>query len=339
MGCPLWRSVFLFERLCRVLLVNLCSSYDVGENEGEAPFSDVLLYQEVIVMIVTSWRKWRAVWCFVMLGVALGISPGQADLRVDLLNVGEGNAALVRFRNEPPLLIDVGNPRSYHPLRAHLLRHRVEKIHAVIITHPHMDHMGSLIPLLSHYEVPRIFDNGQSVAASDNDFYRWYAEEIRARPEYRVLERGDVVPYGDGEVRVLHPNRLVSDWNTNSLVLLLQYRGFRMLFMGDANFASEQVMLSAPHVAQELRADVLLVGHHGAADASSTDFLKKVQANFSVVSIDSDNVRGYPDQETVQRLRATSRTLLFAYDHHYIRIWVGADGRYEVIPVGKESSP
>ncbi|MCK4618260.1 hypothetical protein KAT45_05070 [Candidatus Aerophobetes bacterium] len=52
-----------------------------------------------------------------------------------------------------------------------------------------------------------------------------------------------------------------------------------------------------------LRADLLKVGHHGAEDATSQEFLEAVSAGIAVISVDKDNFWGYPSARVLERLK------------------------------------
>ena len=81
-----------------------------------------------------------------------------------------------------------------------------------------------------------------------------------------------------------------------------------LLLMSDAGNRVEAALLAAK---VDLRAEVLQVGHHGAADASSPAFLRAVSPRLAVISVNKDNIRGYPAPETLDLLsRLGIRTML-----------------------------
>ena len=74
-----------------------------------------------------------------------------------------------------------------------------------------------------------------------------------------------------------------------------------MLFMGDAGRETE-VRLLASH--QDLKADVLKVGHHGSAYSSSDAFVRAVQPGYAVVSVGRHNLFGHPETSTMRELQS-----------------------------------
>jgi competence protein ComEC len=87
--------------------------------------------------------------------------------------------------------------------------------------------------------------------------------------------------------------------NENSLVVLVEYRTLRALFMGDAGFQSEARLLAE---GVDLHADVLKVGHHGSAYSSSTVFIEAVHPRIAIVSVGRHNLFGHPAPSTLETL-------------------------------------
>ena len=53
-----------------------------------------------------------------------------------------------------------------------------------------------------------------------------------------------------------------------------------------------------------------MAGHHGSKSASTLPFLKKVKPEVVVISVNANNLRGYPHEESLERLRSISNLLL-----------------------------
>ena len=100
---------------------------------------------------------------------------------------------------------------------------------------------------------------------------------------------------------------LTGDRNENSMVLLLQYGEFRMLFTGDLEGTAEQRLAASE---EDLSADVLKVGHHGSRNASSEEFLAQVSPQIAVISCGENNSYGHPAPETVERLQSAGCRIL-----------------------------
>ncbi|GAH47753.1 unnamed protein product, partial [marine sediment metagenome] len=90
-----------------------------------------------------------------------------------------------------------------------------------------------------------------------------------------------------------------SDFNAFSLVIVVSHGSFSCLLTGDLTAPGERELLKR---GVSLKADVLKVGHHGAKDATTKEFLEAVSPRMAVVSVDEANVWGYPSEEVLERL-------------------------------------
>lgn len=123
----------------------------------------------------------------------------------------------------------------------------------------------------------------------------------------RVAQCGSRWSSGDGvSLDVLSPCGALladgkNDVNENSVVTMLAYRRFRMLFTGDAGFQTEQRLLAR---GADLHADVLKTGHHGSAYATSPDFVAAVQPAVALVSVGRHNLFGHPAARALAALTA-----------------------------------
>lgn len=229
---------------------------------------------------------------------ASGILP-----RVHFLDVGEGAATWIEVGDGRNVLVDTGNVITGARVLTTLQEAGVKRLETIIITHPHADHMGGIFHLLPAMEIGRILDNGQPISALPPcDIYRWYVEAVRSRADYGVLKKGDRLQWGPVQIEVLWPPSPTSgNWNSNALVIRLKIQGKSILLMSDVGHSVENQLLAEKI---DLKAEGMQVGHHGAPDASSERFLRAVAPKWAVISVNSNNVRGYPSKDVLKRLRA-----------------------------------
>jgi len=249
-----------------------------------------------------------------LLPTPYSLASSYSPSRVHFIVVGEGAATWIEVGDGRHILVDTGNVITGARLLTMLQGAGVERLEAVIITHPHPDHMGGIFHLLPFLKVDRVLDNGQAIAALPScDIYRWYVEAVRSRANYGVLSKGDRLQYGPVNIEVLWPPAPASgNWNSNALVIRLNIENTRILLMSDAGHHVEAALLKEEI---DLKAEVLQVGHHGARDASSEKFLKAVAPERAVISVNSDNVRGYPSKDVLERLHATGTDVLLTSDN------------------------
>jgi len=186
----------------------------------------------------------------------------------------------------------------------------VKKLDILIITHPHLDHAGGVFHILQQIKANALYDNGQELDNdSDYDIYRWYSSIYR-NGNYRALKAGDSIPMGKVVINILWPYRFTSDWNENTLVLKIIYGETSFILMGDANTGIEKSLLKN---STGLKANLLKIGHHGAKDASSEEFIKAVSPEYAVISADKDNAKGDPDSDVTERLKNNGVKIFSTY--------------------------
>ncbi|GBD99467.1 comEC family competence protein [bacterium BMS3Abin07] len=258
--------------------------------------------------------KMRKIAIGILLFLALLRADAYGDiLRVFFLNAGEGDAIYIETPDRQRILIDAGNLITGYRVTMSLKSRGVNTIDALIITHPHPDHMGGVFYVVQEFDVKSHYDNGQSLSVRcDGDLYRWYADLFR-RESYKALSAGDVLHFGKVIIRILSPERLGSNWNENSLVIKIIYGKISFLLMGDATRVIENILLNKSSSMNGLKSDVLKVGHHGAGDATSEKFLRVVSPEYAIVSVNKGNIRGYPSAEVLKRINDNGIRVFLTY--------------------------
>lgn len=223
---------------------------------------------------------------------------------ITFIDVGEGDASLIQSGGES-LLIDTGNLISGNSVLTSLKALGVAKVDRIILTHPHPDHMGGVFQVAQQIPFHSIHDNGENLDSPPDDAIRWYRDFVQKHERYIPISQGDSFILGKGHFKILWPPRALpgSDWNTNSLVILSDFKGYRVLFMGDGNLATESSLIRS---GVDIKANLLKVGHHGAEDASSEAFIKRVAPQVSILSVNDRNIREYPSSRVLKRLKKYS---------------------------------
>ncbi len=217
------------------------------------------------------------------------VSAGKADA---ILLGGDGWAALV----------DAGYARSRGKILAAMRQMGVTRLDAVFLTHTDRDHAEGL----------------QWLAESEIEVGAWYASAMfmgikekkhpavqaaRARNQEVVwLRAGDSVPLENAVFSVLAPSEPASDKdNNNSLVMMLESAGGRVLLAGDMELPEEEILLGS---GADLSCDVLKTANHGDDDANSEAFLRAAAPEIAVFSTSSAEKPGTPNPATVAALES-----------------------------------
>ena len=241
----------------------------------------------------------------------------DGDLKISVLNVGQGDAILIQTGKQT-ILVDTSDTDERELLVDELKKFSVTKIDKLILTHPHADHIGSakaLInpsakelkanPYLEKISVEEVYDNG---IAATSPLYKSYMKTVDAKKiSHKSLVVGDTLDFGNSvKFKILFPtSELVkavnggqkSDPNNESVVGKLTYKKFSMMFTGDAEKEVEAEIL-ANNKKKDLKCDVLKSGHHGSYTASTKDFLAAVDPSYVLISCGPDeerrNTYGHP---------------------------------------------
>ncbi|MBF5044302.1 MBL fold metallo-hydrolase [Aggregicoccus sp. 17bor-14] len=255
------------------------------------------------------------------LAAAAPATPPPPPLTVHFFDVGQGDAALIVSPSGKTVLIDGGPPEA-GPALARRLKELVKgPLDLVILTHPHLDHLGGLPDALEAVGARRYMDPGFD---HPSRAYRDLLTLVGARvgqvltptPDPLHPEVPVQVGLGAGvSLSILWPRVPVepflahtrSDANSNSIVVRLTYGRTAMLLVGDAEKDTEERLL-AEH--RDLSAALLKVAHHGGGYSSTVPFLEAVRPRFAVISCGAGNDYGHPSPETLARLRAVGAEVL-----------------------------
>ncbi len=240
----------------------------------------------------------------VLLARDLPATDAAPGLTLHFLDVGQGDAAVIRTPGGHWLLIDAGpvtggadaGRRIVAPF---LARHGVGRLSAVIVSHAHADHVGGAAAVLDRIPADVAVEPGELYA--DPVYYRFLDAVAADGVPWRVGRSGDRFALDGVSFTFLHPDTTWTEWhadlNEDSIVLRVEYGAFSVLFAGDAGLHAEARM--AGHVGP---VDLLKVGHHGSRGATGDAWLDELRPRVAVVSVGARNRYGHPSAEALRRL-------------------------------------
>jgi len=272
-------------------------------------------------------RGWlrRALVASAVLGAVFGVVSclgGASELEVTFLDVGQGDAALLRLPDNNTMLVDTG-PAPWRPpgssetdtarsgrVARFLRSQNIRRLDFVVVTHPEADHAGGLESVARSVEIGEIWLcwHGQSQSDWRDRIARLAQQHHTPLRPPRPLQLGKVHiepiwPRQDG--RCGSPELSL---NNNSIVLRVAYGEGVVLLAGDIEREAEQALVRLRR--DDLRAKVLKVPHHGSSTSSTANWLRAVHPQVAVVSSGLQNRYGFPHEEVLQRYRSIGAELL-----------------------------
>ena len=213
-------------------------------------------------------------------------------------DIGQGNAILVRT-SAHALLFDTG-PRysresdAGHRMLVPLLRALDTKVDTVLLSHRDSDHIGGAVAVL------QMQPQAELLSSIEDD------HELQAVRTARRCIAGQRWTWDGVDFAILHPQADDYDRpnrsNAMSCVLRVSNPSAGALLTGDLEQAQE-ARLVGTEAAEQLRADVLLVPHHGSKTSSSGAFLDAVHPRIALVQAGYRNRFGHPAASVLARYR------------------------------------
>jgi competence protein ComEC len=265
--------------------------------------------------------------------LAYAWAPDRFDrtATVAFLDVGQGDAALIRTPSGRHILVDGGGTLRFEkpgdewrrrldpfdvgedvvvPL---LMKRGVRKLDLVVATHLDADHIGGLAAVLDKIPAKALLWNGTLNGKEDGEALLRLADERGVR---LIAARAGLEPFRPDdatELAVLWPaadsatsdGRLpaLKDQNGRSVVLNLTVGGYDFLFTGDIGFPEERAILD--RLPDEPAAvDVMKIAHHGSRHSTADDWLAYWRPLEAVISAGRNNVYGHPHPDTLGRIAA-----------------------------------
>jgi competence protein ComEC len=272
----------------------------------------LLLFYVIVIATIVEWRRSpmaRRWLLFAGLGVLNIFVWQQAwsagpKLRLTFFDVGQGDAALLEFPHGR-MLVDAGPYDEEYDAASWVLlpffrRSGIRELDAVVITHPHADHLGGLPALLREIRIKKVFVCG---VETNSPLERNCAKLMDSlKVPLVALKAGQrAADFAPAEIWALHPYREETGFrrlNDASVVLKVIWGQQSFLFPGDAEYESESHLL---RFARVLDSDVLKVGHHGSNTSSLPAFLAAVSPQWAVTSVGRWNNFGHPDPQVMAR--------------------------------------
>mgnify|MGYP003296440615 FL=1 len=261
------------------------------------------------------------------LQIALMLKPDMTKvnkngLTVHFVDVGQGDATLIRFPNNKTMIIDSGSvdakPNLVNYINNVFFSGYNKHFDYVMLTHPDSDHMGNMVHILQNYSVgtllrPNIVAKGLELgadnvyASSDEEYLRLVALAYQKNIAMKFVTNTTVLADISSYMRILSPIKSTYD-NDNSFspMLMISHNNTKILLTGDATIENEIEVINTYNTSK-LDCDILKLAHHGANTSTSDQFLNIVTPSVGVISYGKDNSYLHPSSETLTRINNYSQ--------------------------------
>jgi competence protein ComEC len=233
--------------------------------------------------IIAATIAWTAV------GLLAAWLPAQSTgtLATTFLSVGHGLAIVVEQPDGKTLVYDAGSMTSpelaARSVANYLWSRGIQRIDTLVISHADADHFNGVPQLLEQFPIGTIYVGPRMFAGNDGALNALHAAIRSTSIPIQELVAGAMLENTDDcQIRVLHPsaeNSAGSD-NSNSIVLLVESAGHRLLLTGDLESPGLESLTSGPIAP----IDVLLAPHHGSSRSDPPGFSQWTGAKEVVVS-------------------------------------------------------
>lgn len=280
----------------------------------------IFLFKKLIFLIVFTefvvWKNLGECCCHRWANLLEKCDKIESDFQIHFLYVGEGDSIVIKYYSQTEkkdflFIVDAGEGVSLIKKKTDVVQYIKSlmgkeeenkeekiKINGVILTHPHHDHYWNMKDVFTNFDVEKFFyykkiEDYQNIKFEDYISSLQYKKRIE--PFYPNEPVGKKVFEGMGENRrveklfydgvlgiyAIGPDRSYDNFNDDSIVLFISYKGFRFLLMGDAGVAAEKDLITfwkEPSDGINIKeVDLIKIGHHGHHSSSCNEFVDFVK--------------------------------------------------------------
>jgi len=305
------------EYLARILLwvVEVVGTQDASwiQITSLSPFTGVLWFAGVGCLATLQNPALRMKWLIAVLMVLCVMQAGELVekrrtdlLRVVVYDVGQGDAVLLQTPSGKNILYDTGVLTPFQNsgrsvLVPDLRARGIRKLDAVILSHPHADHIGGMLSLIEEFPIDVIYQSPMEFHSAV--FTGYMAAASRQGIPVAELRMGDYLDIDPAiRILVLHPDSKPtgSDPNAYSVSVKVIYGQTSLLLTGDAEHHAEQAM--AGRFDDFLKSNWYKAGHHGSRTSSTPSFMQRVNPDWVAVSLGYRNRHRHPHREAAREL-------------------------------------
>lgn len=224
----------------------------------------------------------------------------KQELTLTMFDVGQAESFLLK-KGQETALIDCGTIAQGKDIVNKLKEQEIEKIDYIFITHPHQDHMGGMLDIISNFQIGKIIlpnINRKKITAK---WYKKIMNELdQGKYQLEVAEKNKQYNLDDVEIKTISGGTYKGkNINNYSTVLKVSYGQQSIIMTGDAEELVEKEILKSN---QDIKATILKIGHHGSKTASIEEFINAIEPTYALISCGLNNKYNHPSEEVLERL-------------------------------------
>ena len=241
----------------------------------------------------------------------------SGDLKVSVLNIGQGDSILVQGPTGKTMLVDGGPDKSVLADLATELGPLNRHVDMLVETHPDADHITGFEYVFKNYSVSQFMTPG---IPDTTQTFEQIEEEASDTPGLQRItaRRGMRIELGGGAYAdILHPDRDMSketETNDGSITMRVVYGSTSFMLTGDLPSPVEDWLIQLDDKDGELKTTVLKAGHHGSKYSTSSEWLAALAPSTVAISVGKNNKYGHPAPETIARISAYGSKILETED-------------------------
>lgn len=228
----------------------------------------------------------------------------NSNLEIITFDVGNADSFLIKTPKNEYFIIDTGKSgynggksQAEIVILKYLKDNGIKNVEGIILTHFDNDHSGGIIDLVNKLNIKNIYINSLNHSSKEAQFlYKNLKSKL-------ILTTNNQLIYNKSNVKITNyitQKIKENDDNESSIITLIEYDKFKMLFTGDAGIRTLKEIKT--YLPQNIT--ILKVGHHGAFGSIDQNLIKYFNPQISIISV-GENKFGHPSIYTLNILRNT----------------------------------
>ena len=286
--------------------------------------NSLIIYVSIIAFMLISLFASNQIEIFFKLKPNL-LSINQNATEVHFVDVGQGDAILIRFSDDKTMIVDSGESKYEKYLLNYINNvffrdDKNKKFDFALLTHSDSDHSGNMVAILNNYEVGQFFrpkilidglenelfegdvkyDNNESYCALISKLYELKLSN-KTKVEFSTMD-SYITLNNNAYVHILSPvKNYYSNTNEYSPIIVFENYGVKFMLTGDSTKDNELEVMNN-YDSSVLDVDVLKLAHHGSNTSTSLEFLNATSPKYAIISVGEGNTYGHPSRETLNNI-------------------------------------